>query len=431
MIQKRKMISFQLIAVGQLISILGSAMSNFAIGIWIWKTTGKATPFSIISVAFALSGLLFTPIAGVLVDRWPRKLSLILPASVSCLMMGFLLVLFITNQIRLPYIYISAFIMGVANSFEFPAFTSLVTIMLPKDQFNKGNSYLSLIESAPGIFAPILAGFLMTFLGIPGILAIDIVTFVVVILVILKIQIPSISVQIQKSSYHLREIAKEAWEGFQFIGSRKPLLYLLMMWFFLNFFGGFSGILFTPYILAKTNNNQLFLGTVNGAFGVGGIICAFLLMVWVGPKKKIKGLLSGLLIGYASTMLFVFCGPLYQFVAMALLGSFGNTFAYTFSQSIWQSKTPIQLQGRVFSARKIIAQIPGPISMGISGPLVDYVLFPLVKNNPVLPIWMGTGKANALAISILFGGILSFATVIVAITSKKIRQVETIIPDQV
>lgn len=431
MSQKRKMISFQLIAAGQLISILGSAMSNFAIGIWIWKTTGKATPFSMISVAFALSSLLFTPIAGVLVDRWPRKLSLILPAVVSSLMMGFLLVLFISNQIRLPYIYISAFIMGVANSFEFPAFTSLVTVMLPKEQYNKGNSYLSLIESAPGILAPILAGFLMTFMGIPGILAIDIVTFIVVILVILKIRIPHISEKIQKSGYRLREIAKEAWEGFQFMGSRKPLLYLLMMWFFLNFFGGFSGVLFTPYILAKTNNNQLFLGTVNGAFGLGGILCAVLLMVWMGPKKKIKGLLSGLMIGYLSTVLFVFCGPLYQFVAMALLGSFGNTFAYTFSQSIWQTKTPILLQGRVFSARKIIAQISGPITMGISGPLVDYVLFPIVKNNPFLPMWLGTGKANALALSILFGGTLSLTTVIVAMTNKKIRQIETVIPDQV
>jgi DHA3 family macrolide efflux protein-like MFS transporter len=431
MSQKRKMISFQLIAAGQLISILGSAMSNFAIGIWIWKTTGKATPFSIISVAFALSSLLFTPIAGVLVDRWPRKLSLILPAVVSSLMMGFLLILFVSNQIRLPYIYISAFIMGVANSFEFPAFTSLVTVMLPKEQYNKGNSYLSLIESAPGILAPILAGFLMTFMGIPGILAIDIVTFIVVILVILKIQIPNISEKIQKSGYQLREIAREAWEGFQFIGSRKPLLYLLMMWFFLNFFGGFSGVLFTPYILAKTNNNQLFLGTVNGAFGLGGILCAVLLMVWMGPKKKIKGLLSGLLIGYLSTVLFVFCGPLYQFVAMALLGSFGNTFAYTFSQSIWQTKTPILLQGRVFSARKIIAQISGPITMGISGPLVDYVLYPRLKNNPILPLWLGTGKANALAISILFGGILSLTTVIVAITNKKIRNIESVIPDQV
>jgi DHA3 family macrolide efflux protein-like MFS transporter len=431
MSQKRKMISFQLIAAGQLISILGSAMSNFAIGIWIWKTTGKATPFSIISVAFALSSLLFTPIAGVLVDRWPRKLSLILPAVVSSLMMGFLLILFVSNQIRLPYIYISAFIMGVANSFEFPAFTSLVTVMLPKEQYNKGNSYLSLIESAPGILAPILAGFLMTFMGIPGILAIDIVTFIVVILVILKIQIPNISEKIQKSGYQLREIVREAWEGFQFIGSRKPLLYLLMMWFFLNFFGGFSGVLFTPYILAKTNNNQLFLGTVNGAFGLGGILCAVLLMVWMGPKKKIKGLLSGLLIGYLSTVLFVFCGPLYQFVAMALLGSFGNTFAYTFSQSIWQTKTPILLQGRVFSARKIIAQISGPITMGISGPLVDYVLYPRLKNNPILPLWLGTGKANALAISILFGGILSLTTVIVAITNKKIRNIESVIPDQV
>jgi len=431
MIQKRKMISFQLIAAGQLISILGSAMSNFAIGIWIWKTTGKATPFSIISVAFVFPGLLFTPIAGVLVDRWPRKWSLIFPAVISSIIMGFLLYLFWTNQVRLEYIYAGAFVMGIANSFEFPAFTSLITVMLSKEEYVKGNGYMALIESAPGILAPILAGILVTFLGIPGILLVDIVTFIIVIVVIMKTHIPSVTLEISKQSYHFIQIAKEAWEGFLFIGSRKPLLYLLLMWFFLNFFGGFSRTLFTPYILAKTNNNTVFLGIVNSAFGIGGILAAVLLMIWKGPKKKINGLLGGVLISFSATFFFAFCQNIVQFVSMALIGSFSMTFAFTFSQAIWQTKTPIQLQGRVFSARKIIAQIAEPISMGISGPLVDYVLFPLIKNNPVLPFWLGTGKANALALSILFGGTLCLFTVIFAISNKKIQQIESVIPDQV
>jgi hypothetical protein len=129
--------------------------------------------------------------------------------------------------------------------------------------------------------------------------------------------------------------------------------------------------------------------------------------------------------------LFAFCQNIYQFVTVALISSFSNTFAYAFSQAIWQMKVPIQLQGRVFSARKIIAQSPGPISMAISGPLVDYFLYPLLKKNPILPHWLGTGKANALALCVLFGGLLSVATVIVTITNKKIRHVESIIPDQV
>jgi MFS family permease len=420
-----------MIAAGQLVSILGSAMSNFAIGIWIWQTTGKATPFSIITVAFVLPGLLFTPIAGVLVDRWPRKWSLILPAVVSSVIMGIFLYLFKTNQVRLEYIYTGAFVMGIANSFEFPAFTSLITLMLPKDEFTKGNGYMALIESAPGILAPILASFLLSFLGIPGILLIDILSFLVVIAVIIKTPIPEISAVIEKSSYRLKQIAEEAWEGFQFIGARKSLLYLLLMWFFLNFFGGFGQTLFTPYILAKTNNNKLFLGTVNSAFGIGGILAGFLMTVWKGPRKKITGLLGGVLFACSAAFLFAFCQNIYQFVTVALISSFSNTFAYAFSQAIWQMKVPIQLQGRVFSARKIIAQSPGPISMAISGPLVDYFLYPLLKKNPILPHWLGTGKANALALCVLFGGLLSVATVIVTITNKKIRHVESIIPDQV
>ena len=431
MTQKRRMISFQIIAIGQFISILGSAMSNFAIGIWIWQTTGKATPFSIISVAFVLPSLLFTPIAGVMVDRWSRKWSLILPAVVSSIIMGIYLYLFKTNQARLEYIYAGAFLMGAVNSLEFPAFTSLVTILLPKEHFTKGNGYMALIESAPGILAPILAGVLIKYIQIPGILLIDIVTFIVIIVVIIRIEIPPVIKDIKNNSYHIKQIAKEAWDGFQFIGSRKPLLYLLLMWFFLNFFGGFSRTLFTPYILAKTNNNTLFLGTVNTSFGIGGILSAVLLMVWAGPRKKINGLLGGVFVSCSATFLLAFCQNIYQFVSMALIGSFSMTFAFTFSQAIWQAKTPIQLQGRVFSARKIIAQIAEPISMGISGPLVDYVMYPFLKKNPIFPLWLGTGKANALALSILFGGLLSIISVLFAISNKKIRRIESVIPDQV
>jgi MFS transporter, DHA3 family, macrolide efflux protein len=429
MTDKKKLINFQIIGLGEFISVFGSAMTEFALGIWIWKTTGMATPLSIIAVAFTIPNLLFGPIAGVLVDRWPKKWSLLFPNIASTILMGILLLLFQTNHMRVEFLYLVSFLSGLVNTFQFPALSSLVTTMLPKEQYNKGNGILTLIESGPTILAPMLAGILISFMGIPGILTIDVISFVVIIIVLLFIQIPGLKKPVSES-YSPKVLLLEAKQGFEFIWLRKSLFYLLSMFFFLNFFGGFSNILFTPYLLAKTNNNSVYTGIFNSTLGIGTVLAGIFMYIWAGPKKRVKGLLTFLSIATIATLFMPFSRNISTFCFFAFMISFGNSIGNMFSQSIWQSKVPLYLQGRVFSARKMIAQISGPISMGLSGPMVDYVMNPIFSKHPILPYWLGTGKANALAITIFFSSLFCVVTMITAILSRRIRNVEIEIPDE-
>jgi len=122
---------FAILTVGQLTSMIGSSMTQFGLGIWIWNKTGNATPFSIIAVCFMVPNLLFSPIAGTLIDRWPKKRGLILPDLSAGLITILLIVLFSRNLLSLPILYIGAFFSGMFNSIQWPAYSVTMALSGP------------------------------------------------------------------------------------------------------------------------------------------------------------------------------------------------------------------------------------------------------------------------------------------------------------
>ena len=130
---------FILLTIGQLVSISGSAMTQFGLGIWMWEKTGNATPFSMITVAFFLSNVLFSTFGGSLVDRLPRKTTLILPDLASGIITCITLILYLTNRLTLPFLYISSFFSGIFNAIQTPSYSVTMTGMLKKEEYGRAN----------------------------------------------------------------------------------------------------------------------------------------------------------------------------------------------------------------------------------------------------------------------------------------------------
>ena len=140
---------FTILTLGQLISMVGSSMTQFGLGIWIWEKTGNATPFSIIAVCFMVPNLLFSPIAGTLIDRWPKKRGLILPDLSAGLITVLLIVLFTSNHLNLPILYVGAFFSGMFNSLQWPAYSVTITLLIKKEELVRANGLHSICETAP------------------------------------------------------------------------------------------------------------------------------------------------------------------------------------------------------------------------------------------------------------------------------------------
>jgi len=399
-------------------------MTQFGLAIWIWKITGKATPYSYIAVFFMIPNLIFSPIAGAFVDRLPKKWVLIIPDISSGIITVITMILFISSKLSLPFLYAGAFLSGLFNSLQWPAYSVTMSLMVDKKDLGRANGFYSICETAPALISPILAGFLLSIIGLNGIFLIDIATFIIAIFIVIIVCIPDIVFNENTIESKKQNIIKDSLFGFSYIFQRKALFALLSIFLMINFFSGFSNALLAPMILAKTNNNSVFLGIIQSSFGIGGIIGGLLMTFWGGTRKKIVSLLIGMMFSGIGQILLGLSKALPFYVISILIISIATIVTNASSQSIWQSKVPHHLQGRVFSARRFIAQFVGTIPMAISGPLVDKYLTPLFLKFTTLSNIFGNGKGGAIALLASSGGFLTIIIVIVSLLSPVVMNVE-------
>ena len=184
------MVGFTFVWAGQILSVLASSASSFALTIWAYQTYGSATALGVISTSFLLPFLLLSPIAGALVDRHSRKLMMMVSDIVAVVATFGILIMHSTGGLDIWHLYVAAAIMGLGHTFQWPAYSAAITTMLPKEQYSRANGMMSLVESGPAVFAPILAGVLYPIVGLRGILILDVSTFFLAIGALIAVHVP-------------------------------------------------------------------------------------------------------------------------------------------------------------------------------------------------------------------------------------------------
>ncbi len=426
------MFGFTLVWLGQIISVLATNMTAFAFTIWVFEETGSATALGLMQVFFITPLLIVTPLAGVLVDRHNRKMMMMVSDLTAGLATISILTLQAFGALEVWHLYAAAIVQGLGNAFQWPAYSATISTMIPKEKLGRANGMMSLIEMGPGILAPMLAGTLLPVIGITGILSLDVVTFVLAVLVLVFVHIPQ-PVRTAEGAQAQGNILKEAAFGFRYIFARPSLLGLQLVFFFGNLCLGIAFILLAPMILLRTGNDAVSLGLVQSAGAIGGVLGGVLMSAWGGFKRRVHGVLAGWVV---SSFFFSLVGlgtslPLW-IVAIAL-SSVISPIINGSNQAIWQSKVAPDVQGRVFSARMLIAWMTNPISPLIAGTLADYVFEPAMRAPSGLSSaldWLitpGPGAGMGLLIFLgSFGGILAGLT---GYLIHYIRHAEDILPD--
>ncbi len=425
--------TFVFIWFGQAVSMLGTGMSQFALTIWAYQLTGSATALALVGFFSYAPVVLVSPLAGALVDRWNRKLVMMLSDLAAGLSTIVVFILYSTGYLEIWHLYVTGAFAAVFGAFQFPAFSAAMSLMVPKEQYTRANGLVSLAESATMIAAPVLAGILLTVIGISGILIIDIVTFVFAVLCVAAVFIPQ--PQVSETGREAQgSLWRESIYGFQYIWRRKSLLGIQLTFTISNFFFAVGMVLIAPMILARTGNNELALGTVQSFLGVGGVVGAALLSAWGGPKRRIHGVLGGFIF---SSLLGHSLMGLGQNVIVWSAAAFFSMLVLPFingsNQSIWQSKVAPDVQGRVFATRRLIAQISGPLGMLIGGPLADQIFEPAMSIGgrlaPIFGPLVGVGPGAGMALILVFTGILGATAGVVGYATPAIRNAESIMPD--
>ncbi len=428
------MAAFGVIWIGQVVSILASSMSHFGLSIWMYQQTESATAMGLMQVFFITPFLVMSPFAGVMVDRHNRKLMMMLSDLAAAIATGGIFLLLTLGHLEFWHLYVAAALNGLGNTFQWPAYSAAISTMIPKEQLGRANGLMSLMEAGPGVVAPLLAGALLPTIGLNGLLAVDIATFFFAVGTLAVVHIPQPS-QSEEGRRAQGNMLKEAAFGFRYIFARPSLLGLQLVFFFGNLFAGISSTVFPPMILARTGQDTLIFGTVQTAAAIGAVLGGIVMSTWGGFRRRVHGVLGGWIYsGLVGTTILGLRFGLPVWIAGSLLGApVVMALINASNQAIWQSKVAPDLQGRVFSSRRLIAWLTNPISPIIGGVLADFVLEPAMQRQGALAEsfgWLvGTGPGAGMGLLIMACGLSIGLVGIVGYLIPAVRDAEDLLPD--
>ena len=427
------MLAFSLVWAGQIVSVLATNMTGFAITIWVYEKTRSATALGLAQVFFITPYLLVTPLVGIMVDRYNRKMMMMLSDLGAGLATVGLLVFQSQGRLEIWHLYAANLMTGTFNSFQWPAYSAAISTMVPKEQLGRANGMMSLVEIGPGVIAPLLAGALLPFIHLTGILLIDVTTFVTAIAVLLAVYVPQPPVT-EAGREGRGGILKEALYGFRYIFARPSLLGLQLVFMTGNLMAGLAYTVLAPMILARTSNNGVIFGTVQSVGAIGGVIGGIAMGAWGGFRRRVHGVLIGWALSslLGQVVIGLGRGP-WLWIPGAFIAYFFVPLIDGSNQSIWQSKVAPDVQGRVFAARRLIAWLTTPISPLIAGPLADFVLEPGMREGGGLTGafgWLvGTGPGAGMALLIIVTGLLAMTVGVSGYLFSAVRNAEDILPD--
>jgi DHA3 family macrolide efflux protein-like MFS transporter len=405
--------AFRVLWLGQALALLGREMTWFALTLYAYGKTGQATTLSLLGFFHFLPLILLSPLAGALVDRYPRKWAMLAADLGGGLATGFLLLLYLLGRLEVWPLYVVSALTGALSSLHWPALSAALSAMLEKRDYARASGIMSLAESLAGVGAPILAAALLKPLGLGGIFALDLLGASAAVLSLLLVPIPNPRLEAREKTSWIGE----ALFGFRFILERPPLLGLQLMFFGINFLTTLGSTVLPAMVLAKTGMSEAALALVRSAAGLGGVAGGLLLSLWGGPRKRVHGVFLGMAL---SSLALALMGAVEGPSAWAVLAFLESLFIPVLNgsnQAIWQAKVPLAVQGKVFAARRMIAWCANPLAMLLAGPLADRVFGPRY------------GQGEGIALMLLLFGSLGVLWGLSGYLLPRVREVESLLPD--
>jgi DHA3 family macrolide efflux protein-like MFS transporter len=428
----RGMRVFVIVWLGQLVSLVGSGLTSFALGLWVYQRTGSVTQFAFTGLFTVLPNVVLSPLAGALVDRWDRRWVMTLSdagAGLCTLVMAFL---FLTNRIEVWQVYLAAGASAAFGTFQWPAYSATTTLLVPKKHLGRANGMVQIGQAAAEILAPALAGVLLLTAQVQGILLIDFATFLFAVTTLLLVRFPRPETTAAGETRR-GSLWREASYGWRFITARRGLLGLLVFFAVVRFLWGMVGALIAPMILGFTSADVL--GIIISVAGGGMLVGSLVMSTWGGPKRRIDGVLRFELL---SGLCFLLIG-LRPSAWSVVLGAFGAhltiAIIYGSNQAIWQSKVPPNVQGRVFATQQMIAKSTTPLAYLVAGPIADKLFEPLLAFDGLLAgsigHIIGVGRGRGIGLLFMVMAILKVVASLGGYLYPRIRLVEDELPDAI
>jgi DHA3 family macrolide efflux protein-like MFS transporter len=415
--------SFLLVWAGQLVSSVGSALSSFALGLWVLRSTGSTTLFAMTFIATTIPSILVSPFAGAVVDRLDRRRIMMSCDALSAASIIALAGLLATGRLAVWHIYVVAGSTSLLDSFRSPAFSASVPLIAKRDQLPRANAMVQSGRAAASIFGPLLAGVLVNSIAFRGVLLVDALTFLVGMVTLAGAKIPYSS---PARGDNGSDLLQEAATGWRYIQSRSGLLGLLGLFGFTHFAFAVADVLIAPLLLSFSTPEMV--GLQFAISGCGLLVGGLVMTALGGLAKQMNGVLLFTALG---GICLAAHGVRPSFVLIAATGFV--LFATlpvidASSTSLWQSKVPTYLQGRCFAIRQLLLNFAMTLGYCLAGPLSDYVCEPLLRKGGLLANSVGSvigvGQGRGIGLMFIILGASMTAVALKASSVPAIRELD-------
>ncbi len=407
---------------GELISAIGSGLTSFGLGVYVYQQTGKVSEMALVTLLAFLPSLLLSAPAGVLADRYDRRLLMVIGDSLSAVGLVFILICMLRGKAQLWQICVGVGISSMFSSLLEPSYRATVTDLLTEEQYTKASGLVQTAGSAKNLISPIIAGYLLIVSDIKLLLVIDISTFFVTVISTLAVRRGLKS----KERVQVNSFIQEFQDGWKVISQKRGVLILVITTSVMTCFLGFIQTLSAPMILAFSDSASL--GTVE-TICASGMLATSIIVGVVPIKKGYVRLLSASLFGAGLFMagfglrenIVLVCTMGFLFFAMLPLAN--TSLDYLVRTNISNA-----VQGRAWGLIGLISQLGYVVAYAFSGVLSDYVFTPLLRDGGALAGTVGkvigTGNGRGTGLQIIISGLLLCVTAIALYGMRSVKVLE-------
>ncbi len=412
----------------QSFSSLGTSMTSYALILWSYRQLGTASSIAFLAAFTLLPSIFFTFIAGTIADRWDKKRIMAIGDSIAAVGTLTVLVLNLTGRLMPWHLYAVNFVLGCMNAFQNPAANVVITLLTPQKHFARANGMFALSGSISSLITPMAATVVFALGGLTPVLLIDLFTFAVAVCALLfVIRVPPIP----NATQHKEE---SFWQsclfGVRYLLRNRVMLNLIFLFMWINLFAHIGTLGIAPaMVLARTGNSETALGAYNTAVGVGSLVGGILMTLLRPAKSRTKTLLWACL---WACFLVDFPLALGRAIGVWAIGAFlGNIAMPILNANLtacMRAKVPVELQGRVFSARDTLQLWTMPVGLFFGGILADHVFEPLMARpsqlQGMLAHLVGTGHGSGMALQILLTVLVMIAITVASLRDHRYRALD-------
>ncbi|WP_219501729.1 non-ribosomal peptide synthetase/MFS transporter [Nonomuraea ceibae] len=420
---------FGVIAAGQLVSMIGAALTEFAIPIWIYTTTGSLVSFALLAVLGLVPGILIAPLAGVVVDRFDRR-RVLLAADAAALSTQLIFgALLWTGGLTTWHVYPLLACLSVALTFQRLAYTSAIPQLVPKRFLGHANGVVQMATGSAQLVVPLVAAGLMAAIGVEGILAIDVASYVVAIAAVIVTRFPRTMAATRREP-----IVTEMLNGLRYSWGNRGFRGMLGFFAVLNVFLSPLFLIISPLVLAFAGLPDV--AQVSFAGGLGTLAGGLAMAVWGGPRRR---RLRGVLLATLALSLACLVTGLHANVQTIAVGAFGMSLCLTLVNGVYatiiQVKVPQRYHGRVIALNTLVAWSTLPIGFGLVAPYGAALFEPLLAPGGPLAGTVGAviGVGAGRGIGFMYV-CFAAAIAVIALAAMRVRvlaRFDEIVPDAV